>query len=448
MVRRFFAVHPVASDVLVCLFAVAVLLGAVSGTGAARVGTVLLAVAATVALAWRRHRPLTVAAVVTVLALGNLALAGSAGGFDLAIALSIYAVAAARPARIAWATFATTVVVVSAAVVLWAGGATIGSSGGLSINVPEDTTAGSTAGEIASTISAVLTVGLAAVAIGISVRNRRQHISELVERSNRIVVESEQQARLASATERTRIAREMHDIVAHSLSVMIALADGAQASVGRSPDAATAALEQLSTTGRAALADMRRMLGVLRAEDTLFEPQPGIPDLDELVQAYRAAGLAVRMSTSGPPVPAEAGLQLTVYRIVQESLTNALRPARAAAQVDVLVAHLGGQVVVDVVDDGGVGRFPDADEMPGIGALPGPVPAAAEPDAPHAPHAALPAVPPARPVGGARSARTGGGSGLIGMRERAAVYGGSVQAGPYRTGWRVHTVLRTNEEER
>ncbi|HEY0215443.1 MAG TPA: ATP-binding protein, partial [Cellulomonas sp.] len=162
--------------------------------------------------------------------------------------------------------------------------------------------------------------------------------------------------------------------------------------------------------------DMRRMLGVLRAEDTLFEPQPGIPDLDELVQAYRAAGLAVRMSTSGPPVPAEAGLQLTVYRVVQESLTNALRHARAGAQVDVLVAHLDGQVVVDVVDDGGVGRFPDAAELPGIGALP--------------------------------TLLTGGGSGIIGMRERAAVYGGSVQAGPYRTGWRVHTVLRTNEEER
>ncbi len=244
-------------------------------------------------------------------------------------------------------------------------------------------------------------VGVVALAIGIGVYNRRLHVTALVERSAQLVAEGEQQARLAAVSERTRIAREMHDVVAHSLSVMIALADGARASVDRAPGSAVDALDQLSGTGRAALADMRRMLGVLRDEQPLYTPQPTDGDLGDLVQGYRVAGLPVRLTQAGQPLPDHAGLRLAVYRIVQESLTNALRHAPGAGMVEVRIAHHGDTVHITVTDDGG--SHVDA-----------------------------------HPVSGGR--------GVIGMRERAAVYGGTVEAGPYRAGWRVRATLEVPEE--
>ncbi|NTW42187.1 MAG: hypothetical protein HGA44_20300 [Cellulomonadaceae bacterium] len=231
-------------------------------------------------------------------------------------------------------------------------------------------------------------------------RNRRLHVAELVARGNALARDRDQQALLARAAERTRIAREMHDVVAHSLSVMIALADGAGAALDRAPDRSRAALDELSATGRTALADMRRVLGVLHEPDAPLQPQPGSDDLGELVERFRATGLPVRTAGLACPLPADTGLQLAVYRIVQESLTNALRYAPATALVDVTISRSPSSVEVVVTDTGAGALVVD---------------------------------------------QGGAGHGLVGMRERVEVYGGTVTAGPWRGGWRVHAVLPWQE---
>jgi len=195
---------------------------------------------------------------------------------------------------------------------------------------------------------------LAAIAIGISVRNRRLHLAALVDRANRIAVERDQQVQLAAATERARVAREMHDVVAHSLSVMIALADGAGAALTRSPDRAREAVTELSATGRTALADMRRVLAVLRDPAAPLGPQPSVHDLTGLIEGFRNAGLPVRTTFAGSPLPPDPGLQLAVFRITQESLTNVLRHAHGTGQVDLVMSYTNSRVEIIVTDDGGM----------------------------------------------------------------------------------------------
>lgn len=450
-VRRFFARHPVASDVLVCLVYVlgAVsesppgdvtgAVGALSSTGAAVVSLVLTALGLGV-LAFRRRWPVRVAAAMAVLGILHVLVAGHVGAFDLGFALALYVVAATRPQRVSWIVLGGASAAVLAAVLVWGGTTTPGRAtvvvDGQTVNqVPQSVAA--------SDIPSWLLIGLGALAVGANVRARRLHTRSIVERHQQLMDAGEQHAKLAAAAEQTRIAREMHDVVAHGLTVMIALSDGARVAVRRSPDDAVAALDLLSETGRTALADMRRMLGVLRGADVPLEPQPGSQDLESLVQQFRAAGLTVHLTTAGPALPADAGLALTVYRVVQESLTNALRHAGGGARVDVLVRHGAGRVGIEVVDDGGVADpVADAASEPGrLGRIGERLvdrradPLSARTDAEGS---AGPATAPVAPV-----AR--GGRGLVGMRERAAVYRGSVSAGPYRAGWRVHVELRTED---
>jgi signal transduction histidine kinase len=231
---------------------------------------------------------------------------------------------------------------------------------------------------------------VAACAMGVYVRTRREHIAALTERARQLERDRDQQARLAAAAERARIAREMHDVVAHNLSVMIALADGAQ--LTRDLAAAEGAMEAVSSTGREALEEMRRLLGVLREDaDTPLAPQPGIDALEALVEQIRGAGLATRLTRTGTPAPLNPGAQLAVYRLVQEALTNALKHARGASVAEVRLDYSGEALSLEVVDDG----------------------APTEPSP--------------------------GGHGLVGMHERAAAYGAVVEAGPLRRGgWRVH----------
>jgi signal transduction histidine kinase len=236
---------------------------------------------------------------------------------------------------------------------------------------------------------------VAAGALGVYVRTRRQHIATLQERAHQLERERDQQARLATAAERARIAREMHDVVAHNLSVMIALADGARLTAGQDPGEAQRAMGAVSRTGREALEEMRRLLGVLRdvePADTPLMPQPGIDALNGLLEQVRGAGLATRLTCTGTPAPVSPGAQLAVYRLVQEALTNTLKHAHGASSAEVRLHYGADALSLEVVDDGG------------------------------------PALTPAR----------NGGHGLTGMRERAGVYGGAVEAGPRRHGgWRV-----------
>ncbi|WP_035849616.1 sensor histidine kinase [Kitasatospora azatica] len=241
----------------------------------------------------------------------------------------------------------------------------------------------------------------AALVLGLNVRARRAKLLALHERARELERQRDQQSALAVAEERSRIAREMHDIVTHNLSVMVALADGAVYANEHAPAKATAAMRQSAETGRQALTDMRRFLGVLRADepDALRHPQPGLGQLAALAAQVRAAGLPTELRLSGDFAGISPGAQLTVYRLVQESLTNTLKHTAPGARAEVTVECTPGTVRVEVRDDGRALR------------------------------------PPAEPVNGA-------GHGLAGMRERAAAYGGSLTAGPLTGGgWRVSATL-------
>jgi signal transduction histidine kinase len=241
----------------------------------------------------------------------------------------------------------------------------------------------------------------AATALGLTVRTRRMYVASLEDRAHRLEVERDQRERLTSAAERTRIAREMHDILGHNLSVMVTLADGAATLAANRNESSTEALRILADTGRQAMGELRRVLGVLREEERdprSLSPQPGIGDLDALLSRVRAAGLPVAYRTSGDLDGLGGGMQLAVYRIVQEALTNTLKHAGPGATADVALSNEAGRVHVRVADTG----------------------------------ATATAGPPEEP-----------GHGLVGIRQRAALYGGDVHIGPreHGPGWIVDAVL-------
>ncbi len=227
---------------------------------------------------------------------------------------------------------------------------------------------------------------LLAWVLGDSMRYRRGYYAALEDKAARLEAERHAQARVAAAAERARIARELHDVVAHHVSVMVVQADGARYAMRSDPDRAEAALGAISGTGRQALAEMRRLLGVLRSDDERsgLAPVPGLGALRELLDQARAAGLEVAYTLTGTPRELPEGAELAAYRVVQESLTNTRKHAGLAATAAVALRYEPDGLTVDVTDNG-----------LGIAGSEGP-----------------------------------GGHGLAGMRERIALYGGTVEAGP------------------
>ncbi|GAB2547497.1 sensor histidine kinase [Brachybacterium huguangmaarense] len=226
-------------------------------------------------------------------------------------------------------------------------------------------------------------------ALGKYQRARIAQVRIARERAEDAEREREQRAALAVAGERARIAREMHDVVAHSLSVIIAQADGGRFVASQDPAKAVDVLETIGQTGRAALADMRSLLGVLRNEDeTSFGPQPDLTTLPELLRRVRAAGLQVTDETSGDLGDLPPSLGLSMFRLIQEALTNVLKHAGPGASARVAVHRSERGLAIDVIDDGR-GTDPDSD---------------------------------------------GHGHGLTGMRERVTLHGGTLQAGPLPAG--------------
>ncbi|MFC3573859.1 sensor histidine kinase [Streptomyces yaanensis] len=230
--------------------------------------------------------------------------------------------------------------------------------------------------------------------LGDSLRTRRAYLAQLEERAARLEKEREAQAKVAVAAERARIARELHDVVAHNVSVMVVQADGAAYVLDTAPDQAKKALETISGTGRQALAEMRRLLGVLRTgehkEVGEYVPQPDVEQIDDLVEQCRSSGLPVDFKVEGTPRPLPSGVELTAYRIVQEALTNTRKHGGPNAGASVRLVYF---------DDG-------------LGLL-------VEDDGKGAPHELY-------EEGGA----DGQGHGLIGMRERVGMVGGTLDAGP------------------
>ena len=415
--------HPVRTDVMAAaaLFTVLVALPwialgpMVAPDPQGRQTAVSLLAGAGMVLPWavRRVRPVASAAVVTAAAVLHL-LAGPEFSLSLLmVPLTVYNLAANAPRSISVAGLLTGLVGgVANGVKVWLFPAQFVTPDGLTVRSPAEPLA-----MVIMAIGCGLTV-LTAWAFGDVVRNRRLTVRALEDRAHRLEVQSRQERELAAADERSHIAREMHDIVAHSLQVIISQADGARYAAAAKPALAVTALETIGQTGRSALADMRQLLGVLRetgetvagvpgvtdddarrpAADASPDgrgtrlppgrrPQPRLTDLPALVETMRLSGLEVSLLETGTPRRAlPAGGELAAYRIVQEALTNTLRHGGPDADAFVTLAWTARGLDLQIDDDG--------------------CGAAADP------------------------ATRGSGQGLRGAAERAALFGGTLETGP------------------
>jgi signal transduction histidine kinase len=345
---------------------------------------VLLLAGETLTLTWRRRRPLIVLAVSTASAAALLLVGFPPTVADLALVVAIYSLAEHSPRRTA----------------IIGGVAFMVALGGLltlaSLKYPHNATRPQ---EYAVNFATFTFAWF----LGVLQRARHKHTAELERLNRQLATERETWARWAVAEERSRIARELHDVIAHAVSVMVVQAGAARRVTDSRPDQAKDAMTLIESTGRQALVEMRGLVGVLRDfdEPTSLDPQPRLADVAMLVERSRAAGLDVSLEIRGEPRPLPTGIDLSAYRIVQEALTNVRKHARtASAEVRVLYGALALQI--EVVDDGQ-----------------GPLERTAG-------------------TGNGNGNGDGRGHGLIGMRERVAVYGGRLEVGPRPTrGFRV-----------
>ena len=306
-------------------------------------------------LVWRRSRPVAVlAATLAAAILGDLLFVG----FQIpGPAIALYTVAAHCDRRVAVAAAgATALALVIPAI----------AGGGLSEPM---------------FVVAVYAVFAAAWALGDNLRTRRAYLVELEARTERLEREQEETARRAVSEEQARIARELHDVISHNVSVMVVQAAAGGDVFATRPDRAREALGSIESTGREALVELRRLLGVVRpgADEPGLEPQPGLARLPELIEHVSSAGLRVELAVAGAPRDLPAGVDLSAYRIVQEALTNTLKHARARC-ARVTIDYADERLELEILDDG---------------------------------------------AGGAVNS---GGRGIIGMRERAALLGGELTA--------------------
>ena len=335
-----------------------------------RVAAIPLALLLAVPVIFRRKHPVGAFAGAVVIGGIQVLLNVRPNATDLVIVILLYTLAAYTPRRISVTGLLICLVGSAVAVARWMPG---------QLSVLD-----------AIAVGSILFAGPSLIAwvFGDSMRYRRAYYTSLEDRAARLEAERDAQAQVAAAAERARIARELHDVVAHNVSVMVVQADGASYALTSDPDRARQALAAIASTGRQALTEMRRMLGVLRRDDDGTEPEraplPGIGQLGELLEQARASGLAVSFTVEGVPQPLADGAALAAYRIVQESLTNTRKHGGPRATAQVLLRYLEDALLLRVTDDG---------------------------------------------LGGT-AVSDGAGHGLTGMRERVAIYGGWVQAGP------------------
>jgi signal transduction histidine kinase len=360
--------HPWWSDSLLALILTVIAVGStvVARTRYGFAVPVLAAIVVlftTVPIALRRYRPVAVLAT-TVTAETLLLIFSRESQVPLGVIVALYTVAARCERRVsvraaAWVALPITV--------------------GVIVNN----------GPHAGRVIPELAVFAIAWVVGDNLRTRRAYLAELEARAARLEREREEKAERAVIEERTRIARELHDVIAHNVSVMVVQASAGEEVFDEDPDRARESLTAVSSTGRAALAELRRLLGVIRAEDesageVSYTPQPGIEYLDELVRQVRETGLPVEVSVIGEPRQLPEGVGLCAYRIIQEALTNTLKHAHASA-AHVNVRYVSDALELQVLDDGR-----------GSSAVNG----------------------------------EAAGHGLIGMRERVALFGGELTVSP------------------
>ncbi|MEU0128289.1 MULTISPECIES: sensor histidine kinase [unclassified Streptomyces] len=385
--------HPTGVDTFWAVFllglsGVSIVAGQV-GSGRERVAAVPIAVGLCVVVALRRRVPERMLLLAIVMGLAQLLLGVRPDAADFAMLVITYTVATVGERWASRLALGCSLVAAAISRLRW----------------PDDAPSGGWAQTFFYVVVMTVPFVLAWV-LGDSIRTRRAYFNQLEERAARLEREREAQSKVAVAAERARIARELHDVVAHNVSVMVVQADGAAYVMDTSPDQARQALETISGTGRQALAEMRRLLGVLRTGDAQesgeYVPQPDVEQIEELVSKVRETGLAVDFKIEGTPRPLPSGVELTAYRIVQEALTN----TRKHGGPDV-----GASVRLVYFDDG-------------LGLL-------VEDDGRGAPHELY-------EDGGA----DGAGQGMIGMRERVGMVGGTLDAGPRQGGgFRISALL-------
>jgi len=347
--------HPHAIDVAVVALLLFLGVGAALHRHHLRAAAIPLAVCEALPLLWRRRHPGPVVAAVTGAVLISIAL--GVWLIPLQLGVALYTLMAVRSDRLGRALGTTSILTVAIAVL---------SAGGLEF--------GAAAARVVFLIAAAL--------LGDSTGSRRAYIHEIEEKAERLEREQEIEARRAAAEEQARIARELHDVVAHALSVIVVQAGAADDAFDRDPDAAHESIRAIDDSARSALADLRRVLGILHHDEPEYEPQAGLERLDSLIESVRATGLTVSLELAGAQRPLPPSVAMSAYRIVQEALTNSLKHA-GAEHVRIRISY-GEALEVDVRDDG-------------CGVVNG---------------AAAP------------------GRGLIGMRERVALLGGTLETGP------------------
>ncbi len=315
----------------------------------------------TLPLLLRRRYPLSVLAIVLSASIATQYVVGALPPFALGLAL--YTVASHTERRIALRAGLATVALLPLSLITrvdWNGG---------------------------ESVWHVIVFAVAAWILGDNLRTKRAYYHELEERAARLEREKEEGTRRAAAEEKARIARELHDVIAHSVSVMVVQAAAARDVFEKQPERAREALRSIEESGRSALTELRRLLGIVRAgEQGSREPQPGLAALEELVEQVRATGLEVELKREGELGELPTGVDLSAYRIVQEALTNTLKHAQAT-RAQVLLDRRERELAIEVTDDGA-----------------GPV------------------------------EESTNGHGLIGMQERVALLGGVLEAGPEESG--------------
>lgn len=334
---------------------------------------------ATLAVAWWRRRPLAtlcvVAAAITVPELFTR-LTVTLWGHFVPLLIAVYGLARWCPSR-RWTGVGVLIALAAVAVMM--------------VRVPSVRTA--------ANVPFTLVPITAAFVAGRVLQHRQNRHRELAAHASQLEADREAQVAAAVADEQARIARELHDIVAHCVSVMVVQAGASEDLLDRDPERAREPLRSVQETGRQAVAELGRMLGLLRggtddASRPALAPQPGISQLADLAERMSALGLPVQLTVSGEPRPLPAGVELTAYRVVQEALTNTLKHGGPDAKAHVEVRYLPRTLDVEIVDDGRAGST------------------------------------------------NGTGHGLIGMAERASIYGGTIEAGARSEGgFRVHIAL-------
>ena len=321
-----------AFDGALALLATGLELASVTGArGTASVPVIVLAVVGGGALVLRRSAPLAVLATTVAAGAAIVAVGGEPAGLTAGIGL--YTTAAMCELRVSLAALVPTAAIAAALSAATADA--------------EGRQASATFG---ATVAVLLAVGI--WGLGALAQTRRRYTRALKERAAQAEREREQLARIAVHEERASIARELHDIVAHSVTVMLVGVRGARDVLHTAPAVADETLARVETSGEQSLTELRRILALLRSPGHGAEPhpQPSLAELDVLIGDYRAAGLPVRLEVTGQPRPLPGGVELSIYRIVQEALTNVLKHSHPT-RVMVTLSFRGSRLEVEVVDD-------------------------------------------------------------------------------------------------